>query len=374
MSNILLITLQTFSATGGIEKVCRVLGKALYEIATEQGGRLEVLSMYDRPKDATHNAYFPAAIFTGFSQSKLRCVWQAVRRGIKKDLVVLSHVNLLPIGWLIKQFSPSTKIVLLTHGIEIWKPLGNFKKRMLDQCDHIVAVSQFTRQEIISVQGVAAEKITVINNCLDPFLPAASGPEKATALKKSYGLQSNDIVLFCLTRLAATERHKRYDSIIKLIPAIQQHFEQRIVYMIAGKYSDDEAAYIRQTASTAGAAEQVLLTGFVAEEAVATHFEMADAYVMPSTKEGFGIVFIEAMHYGLPVIAGNKDGSADALANGELGILVDPYNEKALQSAIIQLLQHKEKWLPDAALLKQRFGYERYQTKWKQLIMSALKV
>ena len=70
--------------------------------------------------------------------------------------------------------------------------------------------------------------------------------------------------------------------------------------------------------------ESVIFTGYVKDEEVAAHFSIADIYIMPSTKEGFGIIFIEAMFYGKPVIAGNKDGSADALQNGTLGILVNP--------------------------------------------------
>ena len=59
---------------------------------------------------------------------------------------------------------------------------------------------------------------------------------------------------------------------------------------------------------------------------------------MPSEKEGFGIVFIEAMFYGKPVIAGNKDGSVDALCNGELGLLVDPGSVTEIATAIKKML------------------------------------
>ena len=54
------------------------------------------------------------------------------------------------------------------------------------------------------------------------------------------------------------------------------------------------------------------------------YYRLADVFVMPSTGEGFGIVFLEASATGLPVIAGNRDGSVDALAEGRIGTLVDP--------------------------------------------------
>src|SRR5690606_28476782 len=64
------------------------------------------------------------------------------------------------------------------------------------------------------------------------------------------------------------------------------------------------------------------------------YFDMADIYIMPSTEEGFGIVFIEAMHYGTRVIAGNRDGSVDALQDGALGCLIDPDDADEIYRAV----------------------------------------
>ena len=65
---------------------------------------------------------------------------------------------------------------------------------------------------------------------------------------------------------------------------------------------------------------------------------LADVFVMPSTGEGFGIVFLEAMACGCPVVAGNRDGSVDALAHGELGRLVDPHSSEELLRALVDTL------------------------------------
>jgi phosphatidylinositol alpha-1,6-mannosyltransferase len=76
-------------------------------------------------------------------------------------------------------------------------------------------------------------------------------------------------------------------------------------------------------------ADQVILTGFIDEDELGRPFLLADLFVLPSKKEGFGIVFIEALACGLPVICGNEDGSLDAIRNGELGkaINVDSMTE-----------------------------------------------
>jgi glycosyltransferase involved in cell wall biosynthesis len=89
---------------------------------------------------------------------------------------------------------------------------------------------------------------------------------------------------------------------------------------------------------------------------------------MPSKKEGFGIVFIEAMHYGLPVIAGSIDGSADALCNGRLGVLVNPDDQVEINNALQKVIAQKEKYLPNRELLMQHFSYAAYKSKLSQLV------
>lgn len=88
--------------------------------------------------------------------------------------------------------------------------------------------------------------------------------------------------------------------------------------------------------------ENVLLTGYVPDEELTDHFLLSDVFVMPSSKEGFGIVFIEALTCGIAVIGGNKDGTVDALANGELGTLVNPDSIEEIANAVMDALKKQE--------------------------------
>lgn len=67
---------------------------------------------------------------------------------------------------------------------------------------------------------------------------------------------------------------------------------------------------------------------------------------MPSHGEGFGIVYLEAMACGLPVVGSKKDGSREALRNGELGILVDPENPAEIHAAVLQALSGNRSGAP----------------------------
>jgi len=82
----------------------------------------------------------------------------------------------------------------------------------------------------------------------------------------------------------------------------------------------------------------VILTGFIEEIELADYFLLADLFVLPSKKEGFGIVFIEALACGLPVICGNVDGSTDAIRDGELGKAINPDDLADLEQALSDYL------------------------------------
>ena len=119
-----------------------------------------------------------------------------------------------------------------------------------------------------------------------------------------------------------------------------------------------------------GLQQQVVFTGFVPDEALADHFNLSDIYIMPSEKEGFGIVFIEAMYHNKPVIAGNRDGSVDALLNGKLGLLVNPESLEEVSCAITRMISNKDQFLPDRQLLMKHFSYPVYKEKWKKILES----
>jgi phosphatidyl-myo-inositol dimannoside synthase len=68
------------------------------------------------------------------------------------------------------------------------------------------------------------------------------------------------------------------------------------------------------------------------------------------------------------VIAGNKDGSVDALLNGQLGLLVNPVSEEEITNAITKMILDKERYLPDQKLLMQNFSYPVYKNKWKGIL------
>jgi len=366
----LFLTLKIFSATGGIEKVNRIAGKALYEIETERGKtNFRLYSMHDSNEDNIENKYFSNSAFEGFNKHRGRFVYKSIRAGIKSDVVILSHINLLLVGFFIKVLSPKTKLILITHGIEVWKVFPTWKKYALKKCDLVLPVSKFTKDTMIRLNSFPGEQFKILNNCLDPLLPEALHEDKSKNLLDRYGFANDNIILMTLTRLSVKEKYKGHENVLyaiqKLIIA-----NNNIRYLLVGKYDEAEKQRLDKLVHELGLSEFVVFAGFILDEEIAAHYNLADIYVMPSKKEGFGIVFIEALYYNKPVIAGNKDGSVDALCNGKFGLLVDPDDQKEIAEAIEKMISIPSNYLPDRNLLMEKFSYSTYKNNFKEIIIS----
>jgi phosphatidylinositol alpha-1,6-mannosyltransferase len=334
---IMLFSLQTFSSTGGIQKMTRTLGHSLIQIAKKNKWQFNMFSAYDAYYDLMPQ-YVPAQNFRAFHGNKLAFVLRAVKNGAESDTVILSHINLSVIGLLIKILNPRCQVYLIAHGIEIWRPVSFTKKALLKRCDKIICVSNYTKQQTVKWHNVNPAICTVLNNALDPFFNLPEKFKKPDFLLKKYNLNFENPILLTLTRLAETEHYKGHEQVIRVIGKLRVKFPG-IKYILAGQYDSTEKIRINELISINKVQEQVILTGFIKESELPDYFLLADLFVLPSKKEGFGIVFIEALACGLPVICGNADGSVDAIRNGELGTAIDVENLVALEDAIIQSLR-----------------------------------
>ncbi|MDQ0967599.1 phosphatidylinositol alpha-1,6-mannosyltransferase [Flavobacterium sp. W4I14] len=367
---ILFLTLKTFSFTGGIEKVCRSLSRVLYDLSEEELVQSTVYSMYDKNTDRD-SRYLSKQQFQGFNGNRERFVVQSFLSGLKADVILLSHIHLINIVYFIKKIHPHKRIYLLAHGIEIWKKLSDSKLKMLNQLDKIVCVSHFTADKIMEMHHISADRIEVLNNCLDPFYYLPTQFEKPQRLLDRYHLNRENLVLFSLSRLSSSEKYKGYDHTIELLPQLLKKYPN-LVYLLGGKWDAVEKKRLEDLIAMNQLQDHIRMVGFIDEAELTEHFLLSDLFILPSKKEGFGIVFIEALASGLRVIAGNKDGSVDALQNGALGVLVDPDDQQEMLSSISILLKHsqneKEKMILQEKCIK-AFGYTHYLRSVKSLIL-----
>lgn len=364
VNSVLFLYLKAFDATGGIEKVNRTLMKALYDFHLESQIRVQAVSPYETAPD---ERYFPKANFTGYGGSRwlfMADMWWKSRR---PDCLLVGHVNLAPAVLLLQKKYPRLKTVVVTHGIEVWKPLKGLKRRLLRQASRVIAVSRFTAGKLVSVQGVSPEKITVLPNCLDPFFEFPGVFSKPGYLLQRYGLQPEQPVLLTVARLHAGEVFKGYDHILTGLPGLLNHYPD-LRYILAGKYDNAEYRRLLYRIRNLGLESRVLLPGYIPDDELTDHYRLADVFVMPSKKEGFGLVFIEALACGTPVVAGNAGGSAEALLDGRLGHLADPDDPVAIAGAIQKSLQQPGDPAERQRAVKQTFNYFSYKYRLSEIL------
>lgn len=333
---VILLTLQTFCATGGIQKMSRTLAHAILTICKKTNWQFKLLSLYDADNDLLPQ-YIPAANFTGFNKNRPAFVIKAVSSIKNGDTIILSHINFAVIGVIIKLLKPKSNVWLIAHGIEVWRPLTIQQKLLVKYCDKILCVSEFTKDQLIIRHGTDSKKCFILNNAIDPFIQHPTDFSKPAGLLTRYSLKPDNLIVFTLTRLASTEKYKGYDNVIVAIGKLKKRFPG-IKYILSGKYDQKEEMRVKEMIEKNDVADNVILTGFVDESELVNHFLLADIFVLPSKKEGFGIVFIEALACGLPVICGNADGSVDAIRNGELGKAINPDDGEMLEKQIAETL------------------------------------
>jgi phosphatidylinositol alpha-1,6-mannosyltransferase len=364
-SSVLFLTLDVFKSTGGIQRACRTFCKVLMDIDDSHCQKNKILSLYDH-KDEFDHRYTTSSYFKGFNNNKILFLLEALRSVGRHQVVVISHVNLLSIAIFIKILHPYKRIVLIAHGIEVWKSLSPVKRYFLQGME-IWCVSQYTRDEVKRIHNVYSGQLIVLNNCLDPFFTIPENFEKSGRLLKRHKLAFDQPIILTITRITPYEKLKGYFSVLNIIPDLLHEFPD-LHYFLAGNADVQEKESINWVIKELKIEPFVTLLGFIEETELTAYYRLSDVFIMPSSKEGFGLVFLEAAACGCKIIAGNKDGSKDAVIDG---ILIDPYDhseiKKSLQSALRSERNDSRSLQIQQACLN-KFSYEVYKGKVKTVL------
>ncbi len=250
------------------------------------------------------------------------------------DLVVSGHINMSPLGVVLAKLARA-KSILIVHGIDAWTPHRSALVRMsLPSFERVVGVSQITLDRMSGWSGIDSVRTRVLPNCVD-LSKYGPGPKPA-ALARKLGIEGRT-VLMTVGRLATEERYKGFDEVLEALPVLAEKIPD-VVYVVCGEGPD--RTRLEAKAATLGVRDRVRFAGFIPEAEKADYYRLADAYVMPSRGEGFGIVFLEAMACGIPVMGSQLDGSREALLGGKLGVLVNPDSASEVAAGIVSTLSH----------------------------------
>jgi phosphatidylinositol alpha-1,6-mannosyltransferase len=274
---------------------------------------------------------------------------QAALRGARDrpvDMVFCGHLYMAPLALLIAR-RHRAKLIVQMHGIEAWLRPGRLQQRAVEAADLILCVSRYTRVRVIEWASVVPERVLVLPNTVGE----AFTPGDGSVLRRAWGLQ-DERVLLTVGRMDASEGYKGHDRVIAALPQVLAAGHD-LVYVVVGK--GDDRTRLKRLAAKRGVAERVRFVGMLGQDVLVDAYRMADLFVMPSSGEGFGIAFLEAMACGTPALGLAVGGAIDALADGELGTMA---SEAEFVSVLARVLVTPK---PDpqtlAAAVQSRFGY-----------------
>jgi len=373
VKKLLFVNLMAFRSTGGLEKFNRCFLKALNGLSNTLSYQPAGISLCDVSAD---ERYFPKPAYKGFNNNKVLFALYSIFQSLRSDVLILGHINTAIVGLVFKMLFPRKKLLLICHGIEVWQPLTGIKKKVLVKADKVLAVSEYTRQQIIKLQGKSPQDVAVFHNTIDPYFEVPHSFSKDEQLAARYGITHSDFVVYTLCRLSSKEKYKGYDAVIQAIALLADKYTN-LKYLIAGKYDEAERERVDALIATNNLEDRVLFAGYIQDDEIVKHYQLGDVFIMPSSGEGFGIVFIEAMACGRQVVSGNADGSVDALRNGELGTIVDANNIQAIAKAIEEKMQNVNKFDSAASVALQQsviryFGFDAYKNNLKNLLQPIL--
>jgi phosphatidyl-myo-inositol dimannoside synthase len=338
---ILALVTDAFGGRGGIAQYNR-------DFLAELAGSGMMVSVDVIPRLAPSGAITPAGIRQWSPRpSRASYAMAALRAALRQpiDAVFCGHLFIAPLAMLIARLKRA-KLVMQLHGVEVRQRQSRLSRLAVEAADIVLCVSRHTRATALAWAAIAPERVLVLPNTVDE----AFTPGDGAALRAELGLVYKQVLL-TVGRMDSRERYKGHDRVIDAIPClvVQGH---DVVYVVVGEGDDRER--LAALATKAGVAERVMFVGTVGARRLIEFYRMADLFVMPSSGEGFGIVFLEAMASGAPALGLAIAGARDALADGELGTAV---SENDVARTISRLLTEAK---PDPSVLaravRARFG------------------
>lgn len=213
------------------------------------------------------------------------------------------------------------------------RKIYDFKfRRACSNADRVIAVSEFTKREIMKYYGTPEAKIDVVYQGCDPAFSAPIGNEKLDEVARRYSLPQQFILY-----VGSIEERKNLMLVAKAIASRPSAFSHKIVAV--GKrtpYVDEIRDYLEAN----GIADRMLFFHKVPFADLPSFYRLADAFVYPSRIEGFGIPMLEAISSGLPAIG--CTGSCLEEAGGPHCIYVDPDDAQAMSAALCRVVSDKE--------------------------------
>jgi len=240
-----------------------------------------------------------------------------------------------------------------------------FEEKMLKRADKIIAVSHFTKRELLEYYRVPESKIRVIYNGVDTrkFQPA----EDKRKIKKELGFNPDDLAIVSVGRLYA---RKGLFTLIESVPAVVKRFKNA-KFIISGKGQSDEMRKLIAYAEKIGVKDNMVFTGYYPDKKLPKLYQAADVFAFSTFYEHHPFAILEALSTGLPVVTTSVGGIPETIESGKNGFLVEPFNPAQFADKILYLLEHPAE-ASEMGVLARKTILKRFD--WRIVVKDVLRV
>lgn len=208
--------------------------------------------------------------------------------------------------------------------------------QIFDDCDGIITVSNYSKDDIVKTFNFPSDKIYVTHLAAEDIYKPIDKSYSKNIIKKFYSIDE-DFILY----VGGFSPRKNILGLIDAFSIFSNKYKNKIKLVIAGKKGLSYDIY-KKRVHELNLDDKVIFPGFISIEHLPCLYNAAELFVYPSFYEGFGLPPIEAMSCGIPVIASNTTSIPEVTNGGAL--LVDPNNTDLLSDSILKIiLDHKLK-------------------------------
>jgi phosphatidyl-myo-inositol dimannoside synthase len=327
-----LVLAPSLKSLGGIQKYTSTLVDALQVVLGSERVRMVAVPGDPEVQDDGILALRPSV--------KARFLLSAITAAMSwsPDLMICAHVGLAPVARLIQRLT-GVRFWVVLYGIEVWGDLPATKQNALRAAQRYVGITRFTLDATIARHGLERHRELI----LPPTLPKRRSLSCQTGYRASECL-TQPIVL-TVGRIEATERYKGHDVMLEAWPAVLRRVPNAFFWIVG---DGDDRRRLESRVRELGIANSVHFAGAVSIEELDVCYDRCSVFAMPARTElntsvprgeGFGIVFLEAMSRGKPVVGPQVGAPAEFIRSGEHGLLVDPTDSREVAEALIELLE-----------------------------------
>ena len=323
-----------FGPPGGIARYSRLVTRALCE--SECVEQLDVIAFWDEDRSAIDSRYLfgEGQSYTPSRGRRAGLIQAAVSllQHNHYDVLIAALVGLSPLLFVPSMRNTSARRVTFIYGVDAWCRLPWHKRVAVRRSDVVISNSQYTARRAAEANQLDSSRLRLLYGCLDPELE--SGPRGYSAeSRRAVPAAFPGRTIVTVSRLAIGE-DKGHVAVLRALPSILRKVPD-LQYVIIGDGSFRPG--LEELARSLGVAHRTHFVGSASDAVVAWYLDNSAAFVMPSRIEGFGLVFLEALAHGLPVIAGRHDAAPEVLGP-DAAVMVDTDDVEQVADAVVQVL------------------------------------